>query len=74
VLSDDESKLLVQIDRLQHRFREQVNITVRGAEVTDLTDPGLGLIKRKILEKTNRSFGEPLLRDVLFSDFSFVEQ
>ena len=43
-------------------------------QTTDLTDAGLGLIKRKILEKTNRALGKPLLQTVVFSDFSFVEQ
>ena len=41
---------------------------------TDLTDAGLGLIKRQILEKTNRAMGQPLLKEVLFSKFNFVER
>jgi len=57
-----------------HRFRDQVIVTVRGCETTELTDAGLGLIKRKILEKINRIFGKPLLQAVIFSDFSFIEQ
>lgn len=58
----------------QHRIREQVIITIRNSEIADLTDPGLGLIKRKILEKTNRLLGKQYLQNVVFSDFSFVEQ
>lgn len=58
----------------QHRIREQVIVTVRTSEITDLTDPGLTLIKRKILEKTNRLLGKEYLQNVVFSDFSFVEQ
>jgi flagellar FliL protein len=58
----------------QHRIREQVIITIRNSEIADLTDPGLGLIKRKILEKTNRLLGKAYLQNVVFSDFSFVEQ
>jgi len=58
----------------QHRFRDQVIVIVRSAELTDLTDAGLGLIKRKILEKSNKLLGKPYLRSVIFSDFSFVEQ
>lgn len=58
----------------QHRFRDQVIVIVRSSELTDLTDAGLGLIKRKILEKSNRLLGKPYLRSVIFSDFSFVEQ
>lgn len=58
----------------QHRIREQVIVTIRNSELGDLTDPGLGLIKRKILEKTNRLLGKEYLQNVVFSDFSFVEQ
>ena len=47
---------------------------VRSAEITDLTDAGLGLIKRRILETTNKALGKPLLQGVMFSEFSFVEQ
>ncbi len=57
-----------------HRIREQVIVTVRAAEVSDLTDAGLGLIKRRILEKTNRLLGKPLLKSVVVSEFSFIEQ
>lgn len=56
------------------RLREDVIITIRGAEVADLSDAGLGLIKRRILAKSNRLFGKPLLKAVIFSDFSFIEQ
>jgi flagellar FliL protein len=58
----------------QHRIREQVIVTIRNSEIGDLTDPGLGLIKRKILEKTNRLLGKAYLQNVVFSEFSFVEQ
>jgi flagellar FliL protein len=72
--TEDEQLLLALIEENQHRFREQVLVTMRSADMNDLTDAGLGLIKRKILEKTNRMFGKPLLRAVIFSDFSFIEQ
>jgi hypothetical protein len=57
-----------------NRYREQVLVTVRSAEGTDLADAGLGLIKRQILEKTNALLGKPLLRGVIVSDFSYMEQ
>lgn len=69
---EDEFMELVEGNR--HRFRDQVLSTIRSAEMTDLTDPTLGLVKRKILEKINRTLGRPLLRAVIFSDFSFIEQ
>lgn len=58
----------------EHRFREQVLVVVRGAKISDLTDAGLGLLKRNILEKTNKVLGRPILRSVIFSDFVFIEQ
>jgi flagellar FliL protein len=57
-----------------HRFREQVIVTVRSANIIDLTDAGLGLVKRTILEKANRTLGKPYLQAVIFSEFSFIEQ
>lgn len=58
----------------KHRIRDQVLTTIRSAELADLTDPGLGLIKRQILEKTNRALGKPVLQAIVFSDFVAVEQ
>ena len=71
---EDESKFLTLMDENLHRFREQIIVIIRSAEITDLTDAGLGLIKRQILEKTNRTLGKPLLRTIIFSEFSFIEQ
>ncbi len=56
------------------RIRDNVIVIIRSAEIADLTDAGLGLIKRRILETTNKTLGKPLLQGVMFSDFSFVEQ
>lgn len=58
----------------EHRLRDQVLSEIRNSEITDLTDPGLGLIKRKILAKSNDLLGKPILRTVVFSDFAFIEQ
>ena len=58
----------------RHRFRDQVITIVRSSDLTELTDAGLGLIKRKILEKTNRILGKPYLHAIFFSEFSFIEQ
>ena len=74
VLADEESDFFSLYEANASRIREQILITVRGVEVTDLTDPTLGLIKRKILEKTNRALGKPLLHEAVFSGFSFVER
>jgi flagellar FliL protein len=56
----------------EKRISEQITIAVRGMQVGDLADPGLGLIKRIILEKTNRALGKPLLREAVISQFSFI--
>jgi flagellar basal body-associated protein FliL len=74
VNSENESLAGDLIERHKHRVRDQVLTTVRSAEIADLTDPGLGLIKRQILEKTNRALGKPLLQGIVFSDFLVVEQ
>ena len=67
-----------EFDRLfndsKHRIREQVIVTIRSSEITDLTDAGLGLIKRKLHDKINRTLGKTMLKSVIVSDFSFVEQ
>ena len=74
VLRDDESEFFELFTANEHRIREQVQITVRGADLSDFSDPTLGLIKRRILEKTNRALGKPLLHEAIFSDFSFEER
>jgi len=74
VAAEDEAEFLARLDENRHRFREQVLVIARSADLADLTDAGLGLIKRQILDKTNATLGKPLLRAVIFSDFSFVEQ
>jgi flagellar FliL protein len=70
----NQTEFLAALEENQHRFRDQVLVIVRSAEITDLTDAGLGLVKRKIMEKTNQIIGKSLLHTVIFSDFSFVEQ
>lgn len=71
---EDEEEFLDLLEDNRHRFRDQVIITIRMADIADLTDPTLGLIKRRVLERTNRVLNKPLLRGVIFSEFSFLEQ
>ncbi|MBM3998542.1 MAG: flagellar basal body-associated FliL family protein [Planctomycetes bacterium] len=73
VTPDQEQELAERFEHAQHRFRDQVIFEVRNSDVNDLSDPGLGLIKRRILEKSNRLLGATVLQGVVFSDFSFVE-
>lgn len=74
VLAEEEPEFFHLYEANQIRIREQILVTIRGTEVTDLTEAGLGLIKRKILEKTNRALGKPLLQEAIFSKFSFIER
>ena len=74
VLASDTTEFEHEFEHNKARIREQVTMTLHGAASADLTDAGLGLIKRRILEKTNRALGHPLLKEVLFSKFSFVER
>ena len=70
----DDSAFGMLFRKNKHRFRDQVIVIIRNAQAPDLADPGLGLIKRQILAKTNSLLGEPLLKEVIFSDFAVVEQ
>lgn len=74
VLETDESDFSSRFTDNQQRMRDQVLVVLRSSEEPDLTDPGLGLIKRKILASINHTLGKPLLQEVVFSDFSLVEQ
>ncbi len=74
VLDKHGDELAKRLDDHKHQVRDNIIVIIRSAEITDLTDAGLGLIKRRILETTNRTLGKPLLQGIMFSDFSFVEQ
>jgi flagellar FliL protein len=74
VLKDEETEFMHVFEHSKARVREQITMALHAAESVDLQDAGLGLIKRRILEKTNRALGQPLLKEVLFSKFSFVER
>lgn len=74
VLLDDQSDFDARYAEHINRLREAVIVTVRQTDIEGLSDPSLGLLKRKIQDKVNRRLGKPLLQSVLFSDFSFIEQ
>ena len=59
-----------------HRFRDMVLSEIRNLESTDLADPGLTLIKRRILDNSNKLIfgGKPVLKSIFFSQFSYIEQ
>ncbi len=74
VLAKEETEFNNLFEANKVRLREQILVTVRGSDVADLSDPDLGLLKRQILEKTNRTLGKPLLNEAIFSKFSFIER
>lgn len=74
IVEEDKDEFDVLKEANEARLREQVNVIVRSAEIPDLTDPNLGLIKRRILDKINRILGKQVVKGVIFSDMSFVEQ
>jgi flagellar basal body-associated protein FliL len=74
VLASDAPAFTHVYENSQARLREQVVMSLHAATSADLVDAGLGLIKRRILEKTNRALGQPLVREVIFSKFNFVER
>ncbi|MFN0022141.1 MAG: flagellar basal body-associated FliL family protein [Pirellulaceae bacterium] len=60
--------------KCEHRLRDQIIFEVRKSDVATLSDPGLALLKRKILAKSNELLGKPMLHTIVFSDFAFIEQ
>lgn len=74
VLAEEEAEFLKEYATNINRIHEQIMLTIHGAESADLANAGLGLIKRQILEKTNRTLGRPMLREVVFTKLNFVER
>ena len=56
------------------RFSQLVMFEFRSAEPVDLYANELGLIRRQVLAKSNALFGKQIIRQVLVSAFSIVEQ
>lgn len=58
---------------VKHRICDDIDTIIRGADEAALSDPGLSLIKRRILDNTNRSLGKPYLKGVYLNEFTYVE-
>lgn len=71
---EDEEIFLKLKDGNENRLRDQTLVIFRNSDASDLVDGNLGLIKRKVLETSNKILGKPLLSSVIFSDFSYMEQ
>lgn len=74
VLEKEADEFTLLYEERMLRVKEQINLTVRTADFDALNDPRLGLLRRQILEKINRTLGKPYLRSVGFGDFSMTEQ
>lgn len=59
--------------RNEKRLRDQIIMEIRNCDVAALEDAALGLIKRRFLKISNDLLGKPLLRKVIFTDYTFVE-
>ena len=71
---EEEEEFMEQFAANNSRIHEQIVMTMHAAKTADLASAGLGLIKRQILEKTNRALGRPLLQEVVFTKINFVER
>ena len=74
VLEEENGLFTEHFEANKSRIHEQIMLTMHGASTADLANAGLGLIKRQILEKTNRTLGRPLLREVGFTKLNFIER
>ncbi len=74
VLASDVDLMKQRLASNENRVKEQVIMTLLSSSPADLSDPGLGLIKRQIAEKVNRALGRTLVREVLITRFNFVER
>lgn len=62
------------LEENKHRLREQVLMTIRGAEMNELTDPSLTILKRSIIGQAHRLLGKGHLVDLILSDYSLISQ
>ena len=71
---EDKTEFEELFEEKKKRFSQLVMFEFRSAEPVDLYANELGLIRRQILEKSNALFGKQIVRQVLVSAFSIVEQ
>ncbi len=55
IASSDKSAFNASIEQNKNRLRDQILVIVRSADLAELTEPGLGLLKRRILRKVTPS-------------------
>ena len=60
-----------QLEKWQHRLRDQVHIAIRTMEIKDFQEPSLNLLRRKILLRVNRLFQAKVIDEVLLTEYLF---
>ncbi|MGD9127563.1 MAG: hypothetical protein PVH19_09315 [Planctomycetia bacterium] len=71
---EDEEEFKLLYTGQENRIKDSIRAIIRKTDVSALADPNLGLIKNQILETVNRRLGKHILREVVFSDYSFLER
>ncbi len=72
VVSDNElSEFTELLETHGERIRGKIRETVQSSELAQFEDPTLGWLKSELIQWINRSVNTPILRDVVFADFSF---
>ncbi|MDR1385053.1 MAG: flagellar basal body-associated FliL family protein [Planctomycetaceae bacterium] len=54
----------------KNRIREAILVILRSAQQAELADPALKMIKNKIMVKVNEILGQPLIKNVLYTDIA----
>lgn len=58
------------LETYSERVRAEVRATTQKCELKKLNDPSLKWLKSELISSINHVIGEPILRDVVFSEFS----
>jgi hypothetical protein len=74
VTDDGNTSFEQSFQSAKRRFRDSVVAIVGNAQISAVSDPDLGAIKRQILARANSLLGKPLLKEIWFSDFAVVQQ
>jgi len=67
-----DENTVAELERWQHRLRDQVIISVRKTETKDFLEPDLSLLRRNIVLRINRLLKVALVEEVLLTEFTFT--
>ena len=65
-------ELETMVERRKQRIKDAVVSSIRSASLDELEDPELVMVQKRLLLVVNRVLGEPLLKEVLVTDFQCV--